>query len=95
MKVAYTPVAKADLRQLHDYIGRDSPVAARRMVALIREAIEQRLVDFPKMGRPGRVDGTRELSLAGTPYFIDYRLDQGQIDVLAVLHGRREWPESG
>lgn len=92
MDFAYTPTALADLEALHEYIQRDNQAAARKMVALIREAVEVRLVDFPEMGRRGRVEGTRELTLAGTPYFIVYRCDRSLIEVIAIIHSRRRWP---
>jgi toxin ParE1/3/4 len=38
-------------------------------------------------GRVGRVDGTREWVLAGTPYITVYRLKVDFIEVLRVLHG--------
>jgi addiction module RelE/StbE family toxin len=60
------------------------------------EAIERsvrRLVDHPQSGRPGRVEGTRELVVPGTPYVIVYRVEADQIIVvLRVLHGAQRWP---
>jgi plasmid stabilization system protein ParE len=46
------------------------------------------------MGRPGRVPGTRELVVAGTPYVVAYRVAASQIDVLAVIHAARRWPQT-
>lgn len=92
MDVVYTPTALNDLESLFAYIGRNNLVAAKKMVAIIREAVELRLVEFPEMGRAGRVGGTRELSVAGTPYFMVYRYEKNNIEVVAVIHSRRRWP---
>lgn len=50
------------------------------------------LQSHPEMGRPGRVVGTRELIVSGTPYIIPYRVRQEQLELIAVFHGRRKWP---
>lgn len=44
------------------------------------------------MGRLGRVHGTRELVIPGTPLLIAYRVRKDGIRILAVLHGARRWP---
>jgi toxin ParE1/3/4 len=46
--------------------------------------------------RPGRVENTRELVIAGTAYLVAYTVDQrlGAVIVLRVLHGRQVWPEA-
>jgi len=46
------------------------------------------------MGRPGRVDGTREFVVAGTPYIIPYRVRGETVELLAVMHGARRWPDT-
>lgn len=38
------------------------------------------------IGRPSRVEGVRELSVRGAPYVIAYRVNDSEIDVLAVYH---------
>jgi toxin ParE1/3/4 len=43
-------------------------------------------------GRAGRVPGTRELVIAGTPFIIPYRVAENTIQILRVLHGKRKWP---
>jgi toxin ParE1/3/4 len=47
---------------------------------------------YPEMGRAGRVTGTRELIVF--PYLIAYRLKGGAIEIVAILHGSRRWPDS-
>jgi toxin ParE1/3/4 len=74
-----------------DYISRDSRAAAQRMVAAIEEAT-QLLARHPAVGRPGRVEGTRELVVAGTPYIIPYRVRAGRVEILRVFHAARKWP---
>lgn len=64
MKLRWTRLALQDLRHLHEYIAEDNPSAANRMVTRIQDAT-QRLRKHPQMGRPGRVQGTRELTVVG------------------------------
>lgn len=74
------------------YVARDSPAAAQRQVATIADAVE-RLADFPSSGRSGRVEGTRELVVPGTPYIIPYRVRSGTVEILRVFHASRKWPD--
>ena len=46
------------------------------------------------MGRVGRVRGTRELVIAGTPYIAAYRVKGRVILILRILHGAQLWPET-
>jgi toxin ParE1/3/4 len=75
-----------------EYIGRDNPAAAARVEIAIKKAIEQ-LNRFPSLGRPGRIPGTRELVVHGTPYVIPYRVRSETVEVLRVFHGARKWPK--
>ncbi|MEO8727435.1 MAG: type II toxin-antitoxin system mRNA interferase toxin, RelE/StbE family [Acidobacteriaceae bacterium] len=45
------------------------------------------------MGRPGRIDGTRELIIQRTPYIAVYHVDSEVVRILRVLHGAQQWPE--
>ncbi len=46
------------------------------------------------MGRIGRVVGTRELIITRTPFILPYRIQGNQIEILAVVHAARRWPEA-
>jgi toxin ParE1/3/4 len=50
------------------------------------------LAIHPEIGRPGRVRGTREFVIAGTPYLPAYRFAGDVVTVLRLLHGARRWP---
>lgn len=58
----------------------------------IWEAVEM-LGKHPGAGRKGRLSGTRELIIAGTPFVVGYRIEKGEVQVLAVLHASRKWPD--
>ena len=92
MTLHWTPVAITHLRAAYEYVGQDSVTAGEWLLEHIFTAVEQ-LAQYPQIGRTGRVKGTRELVIAGTPFVVAYRMRQGRIDVLAVLHGARKWPE--
>jgi len=52
-------IARANLDAEAEYISKDDPAAAARVVTKIHRAVEN-LRNFPAMGRPGRLTGTRE-----------------------------------
>jgi len=41
----------------------------------------------------GRVPGTRELVVTGTPYIVAYRVRDETVEILRVFHAARKWPE--
>lgn len=47
------------------------------------------------MGRFGELDGTHELVVTGTPFIVIYRLAEGLIEILRVIHGAQKWPDGG
>lgn len=75
------------------YVEAENPSAAilvdERIVAAIR-----RLTDFPASGRVGRIAGTREPVINGTPYVAAYAVTETAIRILRVLHGAQEWPDT-
>ena len=91
MKIVWSPRAVGHLVALRDYIARDSDREAAAVAARLVEAVEL-LETKPHLGRPGRVMGTRELVVEGTPYVIPYRVRGDKLQLLAVFHGRRKWP---
>jgi toxin ParE1/3/4 len=93
MKLRWTPPAVEQLREIFDYIADDYPTAALRMIERIRLSIRQ-ASRMPYVGRMGRVGGTREVVVPGTSYIVAYRVLEGAIHVLAILHGAQQWPES-
>ena len=91
MRVRWLRTALANLEAEADYIGEDSPDAAGRVVQIFRTANLPK--KNPAMGRPGRVAGTRELVVAGTPYVLPYRVRADAVEILRVFHAARRWPE--
>ena len=61
-------------------------------MSAIVESVET-LTNQPHSGWPGRIDGTRELVVPGTPYVIPYRVRAGRLELIAVFHGKRKWPK--
>lgn len=91
MRLVWDSFALADRRAIYDYIEPEDPRAAVRIDERLSGAVT-RLSDFPHSGRPGRVDGTRELVVGGTPYIIAYRVEPDQVRLLRFLHGAQRWP---
>jgi len=92
VRVKWLHTALANLDAEAEFIARENPAAAGRVVAAINRAVE-RLRRYPALGRPGRVIGTRELIVPGTPYIVPYRVRNDAVEVLRVFHAARQWPE--
>jgi plasmid stabilization system protein ParE len=91
-RIRFSVAALGDLESIQTYIRADNPQAADSVRHRIIECIEM-LATQPNLGRPGRVPGTRELVIAGTPFIAPYWLPRpNEIEILAVIHGARRWP---
>ena len=90
MKLLWTPEAIEDRESIYDYIETNNPVAALDFDELF-ETKASRLVDHPKLGRPGRVAGTREL-VVHQHYLLIYDLTTDEVRILRALHTARQWP---
>jgi toxin ParE1/3/4 len=92
MRLVWSAFALSDREGIFTHIEVDNPAAAiaidERIVAATR-----RLRDFPGSGRPGRVAGTRELVIIGTPYIAAYHQTRETVRILRVLHGAQQWPD--
>jgi toxin ParE1/3/4 len=92
MRLEWSAYAMADRIAIFDYIEADGPQAAIAVDERIREQVET-LTRFPQSGRPGRIEGTRELVISRTPYVVAYRISGNTVRILRVLHGSRRWPD--
>jgi toxin ParE1/3/4 len=91
LQIRWSNQASAQLEAAYDFLSEDNAPAAEKQLKIITRAVDQ-LANFPEMGRLGRVGGTRELVIQGTPYIVAYRLKGTIVRILALLHGARRWP---
>ncbi|MDE3059582.1 MAG: type II toxin-antitoxin system RelE/ParE family toxin [Pseudomonadota bacterium] len=91
MKLRWTQRAAHAFATVLDYVEERNPAAATRMEALILKAAA-RIVDFPAACRHGRVSGTCEMVVPGTPYIIIYRVETQWVVILHLLHSKQQWP---
>jgi toxin ParE1/3/4 len=92
VRLTWSAFALSDRDAIFTYIEADNPAAAvlidERIIAAARRSL-----DFPASGRVGRIAGTRELVINGTPYVAAYAVTEATVRILRVLHGAQEWPE--
>jgi addiction module RelE/StbE family toxin len=93
MRVVWLKPAVIDLHRICEFIRQDNPAAAEKTGARI-EAATDALARFPEMGIGGEVTGTRELAIAGLPYFVVYRQQIDAVQILRVLHDKQKWPSA-
>jgi toxin ParE1/3/4 len=92
MRVRWTKPALRDLEEIGDFIVCDNAIAAAKTVAAILDQAEA-VATHPHLGRAGRIAGTREFVVAHTPFVVPYRVVGDDVQILAVFHGARRWPE--
>ena len=93
MRIRWRLSAVDDLTAIRDYIAARNPVASRTVIERILRSVK-RLERYPESGRPGRVEGTREVVVPGLPYIVVYSRDtDNDVAILAVFHAARTPPE--
>jgi toxin ParE1/3/4 len=91
VRVEWLPEAERNRESQLAYIAERNPWAAIEIGDAIEAAVA-RLADYPESARPGRVQGTRELVVTGTPYVVVYRVEPSAVVILRLLHGAQRWP---
>jgi toxin ParE1/3/4 len=92
MQINWLRKALRNLEQAYNYTcSQQTPEVANNLVLRIQSAAEQ-LSNYPMMGRPGRIQGTRELVITQSPYIVVYRVKTNSVEILRVFHGSRQYP---
>ena len=92
MTVFWTLQAQQDRADIWDYIAADNPRAAAMMDTLFSEAATL-LGEHPRIGRDGKIPGTREL-IPHKNYRMIYQIEGDTVWVLTLLHCARQWPNA-
>jgi plasmid stabilization system protein ParE len=89
VKVVIRQRARDDLDKIVRWIALDNPHNAISVATCILDVIESKIVLFPRLGRSGRILGTREWVMPGLPYIIVYKVNdiRDALVILAVFHG--------
>ena len=87
--IVWTARARQDLKEILEYIARDSRAYAQSFALRLRKKVG-RLSDFPESGRLIPEDpelGIREVLVEN--YRVLYRFALGRVVILTVVHGAR------
>ena len=91
-RLTFTALAHTDLQEIHSYIAKDKPEAARRFVERLRTKARQ-LAETPGMGRSRGEDLRPGLfSFPVGQYVLFYREKADGIVLVRVIHGSRDLP---
>jgi toxin ParE1/3/4 len=83
--------ALGGVAEIITYLADKDPDAADRLIARLRQRAAS-LAARPEQGRPSRLEGVRELVVAGTSYVLFNRITAATIEVVRVHHTRQQWP---
>ncbi|WP_044564114.1 type II toxin-antitoxin system RelE/ParE family toxin [Azospirillum sp. B4] len=90
-KVVFSPLSKEDLHEIWAHIYAENPKAADDVIDAVFDFAEK-LAEFPKLGRDlGEIAaGLRSFSVHKS-YVVLYRLTGRAVEIVRVLHGRRDF----
>jgi toxin ParE1/3/4 len=88
--VTWTARARADLKAIHDYIAKDSPENAKRVVREMRRKADT-LEETPHLGRVvPELDDPDLREIPAYSWRILYQLRERRVFVITVIHKRRQ-----
>jgi len=90
MRIRWTIPAADDLASIKDYLQQHFPHFAEPTVRTIYQRIRS-LRASPHRGRPGHLNGTRELPLVPLPYVVVYSVKADAVEILHIYHGAQDW----
>jgi len=91
IRLKWSLTAQQDMSNIREYLIQNAPSALAAMHDRITTAAES-LRQFPRRGKPGRVDSTRELIVTNVPYTLVYTVEDTHVAITRVLHQAQNWP---
>jgi toxin ParE1/3/4 len=91
VRIRWTPAAAADMQGINNYLQDRQPGYRQPTMRKLYEKIRG-LKDAPHVGRPGNVEGTRELLFPPMPYVAVYRVNGQTIEIWRIYHAARNRP---
>ena len=89
VKIVWSSLALAHLREIRAFVALDKPDAAERLAMRIVAVVES-LRTYPHLGRAGAEPGLRELVIGGTPYVVLYRIRARRVIITTVWHAAQD-----
>lgn len=86
MEIQWTDGARRNLDSNEAYISLDNPGAAAKTVLRMVRRVQEQLTTYPGSGKPGRIEGTRELIFPDLPYIVVYTVRSGTVYIIRVFH---------
>ena len=89
--VKWSVPARNDLKQIHDYIAKDSKYYARKVIQEIVAKTET-LIELPEIGRiVSEISDQNVRELIVYSYRLIYEMSGAGVEILAIIHGRRDF----
>jgi toxin ParE1/3/4 len=93
MRIVWSPLAVDRVSEIAEYIAQDNPDAAESWVETIFSKVEQLRI-FPESGRKvPETTNPRIRELLYGQYRIIYRIEENQLSILTVRHGKQILPK--
>jgi len=92
LKVVITATAQADLIDIWSWIAEESPAAGDRVLDRMQE-VAHKLAELPKMGRAREELHPGLRSFVVGSYVLFYMVSSESLEVIRILHGRRDIDE--
>jgi addiction module RelE/StbE family toxin len=92
MKLRWSPLAVDKASEIAEYIAQDNPAAAEKWIDAVFSSVE-RLTTFPESGRiVPEINSLAIRELLYGNYRIIYRIEEKQLSILTIRHGRQILP---
>ena len=91
-RLSWSPQAERDVREIWAYYAAKTSAEAASKVLRTIEAAAGRVAKLPMAGRPRDDLRPRLRSVLAHPYLVFYRLKDGGVEIVRVLHEHRDLP---
>jgi toxin ParE1/3/4 len=90
LPVILSPEAEEDAEQARDQLEQQRPTTGAKFLARLRDVLDH-IEAMPQMYAP-IWQQVRAARLRRYPFVVYYRVLPDRVEVLAVMHGSRDWP---